>query len=140
MDILSRIENAMNGSKDKSLTCRDRVEIKGNIAIYFLWDTPLVVRDKASDKHFINLSSNMDEGNYYRYGRTNYPPISHTTKERLNGLENAGLTQYKWRLFEGYPMTKEAKDRALETDCWYEVTKEGLKQLQPQLKIEGLIL
>lgn len=140
MDIITRISKAMEGSKSKKLTVRDEVIITKELAIYQLWETPIIVKDKTDGKTYVNLSSNMDEGNYYRYGRTSYSSISHTTKNRITRLTATCLTQYNWRLYEGYPQTKEEKDRPLETDCWYEVTENGLVQLQPQLRIGGMIL
>ena len=130
----------MEGSKSKKLTVRDEVIITKKLVIYQLWGTSIVVKDKTDSKTYVNLSSNMDEGNYYRYGRISYPPISCTTKYRITQLTKTCLTQHNWRLYEGYPKTKEEKDRPLETDCWYEVTDNGLVQLQPQLRVGGMIL
>ena len=45
--IISKIENWKDGVY--SLSCRDRVEVKGNRADYFLWDSPIVTVYKETD-------------------------------------------------------------------------------------------
>ena len=78
--------NGCNGEGLKNLSCRDRVEVDGNIKKYYLWDHLL----------FWN-----DSDNIYYFSARGYG--SQTTKSRLNALLrnffNASITQKNWEWF-----------------------------------------
>lgn len=57
-------------------------------ASYYLWDTELVRKGSNGNIYLFPSSSTSEENNYYRgfYCRKNYPPISNTTRSRLNAF------------------------------------------------------
>ena len=83
-----KIIDALNGSNGvKNLSCRDRVEVDGNIKKYYLWNSLLFWNDAA---------------NIYYFSARGYNSL--TTKSRLNALLrnflDASIAQkdYKWFL------------------------------------------
>lgn len=91
-------------------------------ASYFLWNTELVRKDSNGNIHLFPSSSTSEDYQYYRYGRNNYPPISNTTRSRLNAfiwelLRTSGFCQKNWELYFG--------NRKIETDSWYKLDREN---------------
>lgn len=92
-------------------------------ASYFLWDTELVRKDSTGNIYIFPSSSTSEDYQYYRYGRSNYPPISNTTRSRLNAflydLHFGGFYQKNWELYFGA--------EKVETDVWYKLDRENKK-------------
>ena len=85
--IEEKIIQALNGCNGvKNLSCRDCVEVDGNIKKYYLWDSMLFWNDS--------------ENNYYFSGRG---WSSSTTRSRLDRILgsffNAGIYQRDWSWF-----------------------------------------
>lgn len=91
-------------------------------ASYFLWDTELVRKDGKGNIFLFPSSSTSEDCQYYRYGRNDYPPVSQTTRSRLNAfirelLKTGGFCQKNWELYFG--------NRKIETDSWYKLDREN---------------
>ena len=108
---------------DHYLTKRDRVTVKENGSkSYYLWDTELVRKDSNGNIYIFPSSSTSEDYQYYRYGRDNNPPISQTTRSRLNAfiwefLETGGFCQKNWELYFG--------NRKIESDSWYKIDRQN---------------
>ena len=92
-------------------------------ASYYLWDTELVRKDRDGNIYLFPSSSTSEDYQYYRYGRNNNPPISNTTRSRLNAfiwelLKTGGFYQKNWELYF---------DKKIETDVWYQLDRENKK-------------
>lgn len=118
------IETFYSGAKkDYNLSIRDRVTVRlDGSSDYYLWETNLVHKSCTGELSIFLSSSTSEELRYYRYGRmSNYPPISNTTRGRINAfLWNcgvSGLYQRNWKLY----WNKEE----LELDSWYTVDVEN---------------
>lgn len=117
-----------NGNcKNYNLSKRDRVEVKLDSTSYYLWDTELVRKDKTGNIYIFPSSSTSEDYQYYRYGRNNYPPISQTTRSRLNAfiwelLQSGGFYQKNWELYFG--------NCKIETDSWYQLDRENKKLIK----------
>ena len=93
-------------------------------ASYFLWDTELVRKDSKGNIFLFPSSSTSEDYQYYRYGRDNNPPISNTTRSRLNAfiwelLKTGGFYQKNWELYFG--------NSKIETDIWYQLDRQNKK-------------
>lgn len=93
-------------------------------ASYYLWDTELVRKDSKGNIYLFPSSSTSEDYQFYRYGRNIYPPISNTTRSRLNAfiwelLKSGGFCQKNWELYFG--------DRKIEIDVWYQLDRENKK-------------
>lgn len=91
-------------------------------ASYFLWNTELVRKDSKGNIFLFPSSSTSEDYQYYRYGRENYPPITHTTRSRLNAfiwdlLEIDFFYQKNWELYFG--------NSKVETDVWYKLDRQN---------------
>lgn len=91
-------------------------------ASYFLWNTELVRKDGKGNIYLFPSSSTSEDYQYYRYGRNNYPPVSNTTRSRLNAfiwelLKTCGFHQKNWELY--------FCNRKIETDSWYKLDREN---------------
>lgn len=91
-------------------------------ASYYLWNTELIRKDKQGNIFLFPSSSTSEDCQYYRYGRNNYPPVSQTTRSRLNAfiwelLKTGGFCQKNWELYFG--------NRRIETDSWYRLDREN---------------
>lgn len=96
-------------------------------ASYYLWDTELVRKDSNGNIFLFPSSSTSEDYQYYRYGRNNYPPISNTTRSRLNAfiwelLKTGGFCQKNWELYFG--------NRKIETDSWYKLDRENKRLVE----------
>ena len=119
-----------NGNcKNYNLSKRDRVEVKLDSTSYYLWDTELVRKDKTGNIYIFPSSSTSEEDKYYHgyYWREKYPPISNTTRSRLNAfiwelLETGGFYQKNWELYFG--------NRKIETDSWYKLDRENKRLVE----------
>ena len=91
--------NGCNGEGLKNLSCRDCVEVDGNIKKYYLWNSLLFW--------------NNDDGIYYFSGR-GYGSL--TTKSRLNAILGsffrAGIYQKNWEWFLNWNGKKYPVDSA----------------------------
>lgn len=111
--------------KEYNLSKRDRIEKREDSTSYYLWNTELVRKDSKGNIFLFPSSSTSEEYQYYRYGRiSNYPPISNTTRSRLNAfiwelLETGGFYQKNWELYFG--------NSKIETDSWYKLDRENKK-------------
>lgn len=90
-------------------------------ASYYLWDTELVRKDSNGNIYLFPSSSTSEDYQYYRYGRNNNPPISQTTRSRLNAF-TPGFYQKNWELYFGNCKVK--------TDCWYKLDRENKKLIK----------
>ena len=114
--------------KSYNLSRRDRVEVRKDSTSYYLWSTELVRKDSTGNIYLFPSSSTSEEDNYYRYGRmSNYPPISNTTRSRLNAfiwelLQTGGFSQKNWELYFG--------DKKIETDSWYKLDRENKRLVE----------
>lgn len=115
-----------NGVSGKSyyLSRRDRVEVKSDSTSYYLWDIQLVRKDSKGNIYIFPSSSTSEDYQYYRYGRSNNPPISNTTRSRLNAfiwdfLRINYFYQKNWELYFGA--------EKIETDVWYKLDRENKK-------------
>lgn len=93
-------------------------------ASYYLWDTELVRKDSNGNIYLFPSSSTSEDYQYYKYGRNNNPPISNTTRSRLNAfiwelLKTGGFSQKNWELYFG--------NKKVETDVWYQLDRENKK-------------
>ena len=93
-------------------------------ASYYLWDTELVRKDSNGNIYLFPSSSTSEDYQYYRYGRNNNPPISNTTRSRLNAfiwelLKTGGFYQKNWELYFG--------NCKVETDVWYQLDRQNKK-------------
>ena len=116
--------------KEYNLSKRDRIRkyLDGS-ASYFLWDTELVRKDCTGNIYIFPSSSTSEDYQYYRYGRNNYPPISNTTRSRLNAfiwelLKTGGFSQKNWELYFGA--------EKIETDVWYKLDRENKKLVKAE--------
>lgn len=122
--ILDVFFNGVSG-KSYNLSRRDRVEVREYATSYYLWNTELVRKDSNGNIYlFPSSSTSEDYQYYYRYGRDNNPPISQTTRSRLNAfiwelLKTGGFCQKNWELYFG--------DKKIETDVWYQLDRENKK-------------
>lgn len=96
-------------------------------ASYYLWSTELVRKDSNGNIFLFPSSSTSEDYQYYRYGRDNFPPISNTTRSRLNAfirelLKTGGFSQKNWELYFG--------DKKIETDSWYKLDRENKKLVE----------
>lgn len=96
-------------------------------ASYYLWDTELVRKDKNGNIYLFPSSSTSEDYQYYRYGRDNNPPISNTTRSRLNAfiwelLKTGGFSQKNWELY--------FVNRKIETDSWYKLDRENKRLVE----------
>ncbi len=125
--ILDVFFNGVSG-KSYNLSRRDRVEkFPDGKTSYFLWDTELVRRDSNGNIFLFPSSSTSEDYQYYRYGRNNNPPISNTTRSRLNAfiwelLKTGGFSQKNWELYFG--------NRKIETDSWYKLDRENKRLVE----------
>lgn len=88
-------------------------------ASYYLWNTELVRRDSKGNIYLFPSSSTSEDYQFYRYGRNNNPPISNTTRSRLNAFTNGGFAQKDWKLY--------FQKREIETDVWYQFDRQNKK-------------
>lgn len=91
-------------------------------ASYYLWNTELVRKDRNGNIFMFPSSSTSEDCQYYRYGRNNCPPVSQTTRSRLNAftlelLKTCGFCQKNWELYFGA--------EKIETDSWYKLDREN---------------
>lgn len=98
-------------------------------ASYFLWNTELVRKDSTGNIFLFPSSSTSEDYQYYRYGRNNNPPISNTTRSRLNAfirelLKTGGFYQKNWELYFGA--------EKVETDVWYKLDRENEKLIKAE--------
>jgi hypothetical protein len=98
-------------------------------ASYYLWNTELVRKDKQGNIKIFPSSSTSEDYQYYRYGRNDYPPISQTTRSRLNAfiwevLNTSGFYQKNWELYFGA--------EKIETDVWYKLDRENKKLVKAE--------
>ena len=96
-------------------------------ASYYLWDTELVRKDKNGNIFLFPSSSTSEDYQYYRYGRDNNPPISNTTRSRLNAfiwelLKTGGFSQKNWELYFG--------NRKIKIDSWYKLDRENKRLVE----------
>lgn len=96
-------------------------------ASYYLWDTELVRKDKNGNIFLFPSSSTSEDYQYYRYGRDNNPPISNTTRSRLNAfiwelLKTGGFFQKNWELYSG--------NQKIKTDSWYKLDRENKRLVE----------
>lgn len=116
-----------NGNKKEyNLSKRDRIRkyLDGS-ASYYLWNTEIVRKDCYGNIYIFLSSSTSEEDNYYHGGyhwREKYPPISNTTRSRLNAfiwevLKTGGFCQKNWELYFGA--------EKIETDSWYKLDREN---------------
>lgn len=118
---------------DHYLTKRDKVTVKEDGSkSYYLWDTELVKLDSKGNIFLFPSSSTSEDDNYYHgfYGRNNYPPISQTTRSRLNVfiwelLQSGGFCQKNWELYFG--------NRKIETDSWYKIDRQNKRLVKISL-------
>lgn len=126
--ILDVFFNGVSG-KSYNLSKRDRVIVREDSTSYYLWSTELVRKDKQGNIYIFPSSSTSEEDNYYHgyYWRDNYPPITNTTRSRLNAfiwelLKTGGFSQKNWELYFG--------DKKIETDSWYKLDRENKKLVE----------
>ena len=124
--ILDVFFNGVSG-KSYNLSRRDRVEVKEDSTSYFLWDTELVRKDSNGNIYLFPSSSTSEDYQYYRYGRENNPPISNTTRSRLNAfiwelLKTGGFYQKNWELY--------FRNKKIETDSWYKLDRENKRLVE----------
>lgn len=98
-------------------------------ASYYLWDTELVRKDSNENIYIFPSSSTSEDYRYYRYGRDNFPPISNTTRSRLNAfiwelLKTGGFCQKNWELYFG--------NHKIETDVWYKLDRQNKKLVKAE--------
>lgn len=91
-------------------------------ASYYLWDTELVRKDSKGNIFLFPSSSTSEDYQFYIYGRNSNPPISNTTRSRLNAfiwelLESGGFYQKNWELYFG--------NRKIESDVWYKLDRQN---------------
>ena len=104
------------GKKEYSLSIRDRVIVRlDGSASYYLWNTELVRKD-SNGNIFLFPSS------FIGYGGSTCPPVSQTTRSRLNAfvrklLKTGGFYQKNWELYFG--------NCKIETDSWYKLDREN---------------
>lgn len=127
--ILDVFFNGVSG-KIYNLSKRDRVEVRDNSTSYYLWDTELVRKDEDGNIYLFPSSSTSEDWQYYRYyGRNNCPPVSQTTRSRLNAfiwelLKTGGFYQRNWELYFG--------DCKIETDSWYKLDRQNKKLVKAE--------
>ena len=119
--ILDVFFNGVSG-KSYNLSRRDRVLVREDSTSYYLWSTELVRKDSNGNIFLFPSSSTSEDYQYYKYGRDNFPPISNTTRSRLNAfiwklLKNGGFSQKNWELYFG--------NKKVETDVWYKLDREN---------------
>lgn len=120
--ILDVFFNGVSG-KIYNLSQRDRVEVRENSTSYYLWDTELVRKDSTGNIYLFPSSSTSEDYQFYRYyGRNNNPPVSQTTRSRLNAfiwdfLKVGFFYQKNWELYFG--------NHKIETDSWYKLDREN---------------
>ena len=104
-----------------NLSKRDRVEVRENSTSYYLWNTELVRKDSNGNIFLFPSSSTSEDYQYYRYGRNNYPPVSQTTRSRLNAFTRKllGACYFGQRNWERY-----FGNCKIETDLWYKLDRE----------------
>lgn len=124
--ILDVFFNGVSG-KSYNLSRRDRVEVREDSTSYYLWNTELVRKDSKGNIFLFPSSSTSEDYQYYKYVRDNFPPISNTTRSRLNAfiwelLKTGGFSQKNWELYFG--------DKKIETDSWYKLDRENKKLVE----------
>lgn len=75
-------------------------------ASYYLWNTELIRKDSNGNIFLFPSSSTSEDYQYYRYGRNDCPPVTNTTRSRLNAfiwylLKSGGFCQKNWELYFG---------------------------------------
>lgn len=109
--------------KEYNLSIRDKVIVRlDGSASYYLWYTELVRKDCCGNIYIFPSSSTSEDCQYYRYGRDNNPPVSQTTRSRLNAfvrklLKTGGFYQKNWEFYFG--------NCKIETDSWYKLDREN---------------
>ena len=93
-------------------------------ASYYLWDTELARKDSNGNIYIFPSSSTSEDYQFYRYGRNNNPPISNTTRSRLDAfiwdfLKVGFFYQKNWELYFG--------NEKVETDVWYQLDRQNKK-------------
>lgn len=111
--------------KEYNLSMRDRVIVRlDGSASYYLWNTEIVQMDSLGHIFLFPSSSTSEEDKYYHgyYWRNNYPPISNTTRSRLNAfiwevLNTSGFYQKNWELYFG--------NNKIKVDTWYTIDRQN---------------
>lgn len=108
--------------KEYNLSVRDKVIVRlDGSASYYLWNTEIVQMDSIGNIFLFPSSSTSEDYQYYRYGRDNYPPISNTTRSRLNAfldhLHFDRFYQKNWELYFG--------NNKIKVDTWYAIDKKN---------------